>query len=274
MKNFPTNNTAWMRGHWAITKPGMMALLDSIQFAQHQMQQDSSFDFDDFFTPRESLYIDKYGIAHINIKGALMDQAPKIYEKLGGTDYRTLRSEIAQAQDALGIILRVDSPGGTVAGLEEASTAIANSDVPVAVYVDGMCCSAAYHLASSAKVIAASPSSDVGNIGTVLAWLDDAQFLESMGFETNVITNEGADLKGTFRDSPMTDAQREFLQDETNRIGEEFHDHVLENRPFVDDEVFRAGWYHGVRAGELGLIDATGYYDEVVSAMATAIAAS
>jgi ClpP class serine protease len=56
----------------------------------------------------------------------------------------------------------------------------------------------------------------------------------------------------------MTDSQREFLQEETNRIGEEFQQHVSANRPNIDSEVFRAGWYHGTRAGELGLVDAIG----------------
>lgn len=267
MRNFPTNNSAFLRGEWAITRHGMMALLESMRFAQR-----ADIELDDFFSVREPMHIDEYGIAHIEIKGALMDNAPKIMEKIGMTDYRTIRSEIAQAQDAMGILLKIDSPGGTVAGLEEASDAIMASKVPTVAYVDGMCCSAAYHLASSSEGIMASPSSDVGNIGTVLAWYDDAQFLADMGLELNVITNEGADLKGTFRDSPMTEAQREFLQEETNRIGEEFQDHVLENRPDIDEEVFRAGWYHGKRAGQLGLIDAIGNYDEAQAALVAAIA--
>lgn len=262
----PTNNTAFLRGAWAITKPGMAAFVESVKAAHKGIAME------DFFTPRQTLTIDENGVAFIDVKGALMDNAPPIYEKLlGGTDYRTIRNEIAEAQDARAIVLNIDSPGGTVAGLEEASDAIANSKVPVAAYCDGMACSAAYYLASAADSIAASPSADVGNIGTVLAWYDDSAFMEAMGFSLEVITNEGADLKGTFRDSPMTDAQREFLQDETDRIGEEFKNHVIANRPGIDPEVFRAGWYHGKRAGELGLVDAICTHNEALGAVMAAV---
>ena len=250
----PTNNTSFLRGAWAITRPGMAALLESIRTAKSDM------DFADFFSPRQALTEDENGIAHIDVKGALIDNAPAIYEKIGSTDYRSIITEIDAAQDSKAIMMRIDSPGGTVAGLEEASQAIMASSVPVIAYCDGMACSAAYHLASSASAIAASPSADVGNIGTVLAWYDDSVLMESMGYKMEVITNEGADLKGTFRDSPMTDAQREFLQEEINIMGEQFRNHVESNRS-VDPEVFRAGWYQGERAQSLGLIDAVTSYE-------------
>ena len=86
-----------------------------------------------------------------------------------------------------------------------------------------------------------------------------------------VMTNDGADLKGTFRDTPMTDSQREFLQEETNRIGEEFQQHVIAHRPNINSEVFRAGWYHGTRAGELGLVDAIGSKEGAYAMLVNAV---
>ena len=249
-----TNNTSFLRGAWAITKPGMCALIESIKAAQQ------GFSLEDFITPRKAMTIDDDGVAHIDIKGSLIDNAPAIYEKIGATDYRSLRDEIEGAQDARAIMFRVDSPGGTVAGLSEASAAVSNSNVPTVAYCDGMACSAAYHLASSADYVVASPSADVGNIGTVLAWMDDSELLASIGMKMEVITNEGADLKGTFRDSPMSESQREFLQQEVNALGEQFKQHVASNRN-VDEEVFRAGWYQGERAKSLGLVDAITSYE-------------
>ena len=256
----PTNNTSFLRGAWAITKTGMSALIESLKIAN------SGIDFADFFTPRQDLGIDENGIAHIDIKGSLLDAAPPIFEKIGSTDYRSIREEIAAAQDARAIMLRIDSPGGTVSGLEEASEAIRSSSVPTYAFCDGMACSAAYHLASSADGIAASMSADVGNIGTVLAWYDDSELLASIGLKAEVITNEGADLKGTFRDSPMSDSQREFLQEEVNAMGEQFRNHVESNRE-VDPEVFRAGWYSGDRAQQLGLVDAVTTYSYAVETL-------
>jgi len=100
----------------------------------------------------------------------------------------------------------------------------------------------------------------VGNIGTVLSWIDDSALMAAMGLSQEVITNDQADLKGTFRDSPMTAEQREFLQEEVNAMGDQFKHHVESQRQ-VDPEVFRAGWYSGDRAQSLGLIDAISSYD-------------
>jgi ClpP class serine protease len=88
-----------------------------------------------------------------------------------------------------------------------------------------------------------------------MAWSDDNPAWEAMGVEFHVMTNEGADLKGTFRDSPMTDSQREFLQEQLNEHGAAFRATVEGNRPNIDSEVFRAGWYSGEKALSLGLID-------------------
>jgi ClpP class serine protease len=56
------------------------------------------------------------------------------------------------------------------------------------------------------------------------------------------------------------ETQLEFLQESINSAGEAFRDHVTEGRTnagaMLDPEVFRAGWYSGDKALELGLADA------------------
>ena len=87
--------------------------------------------------------------------------------------------------------------------------------------------------------------------------------MEKMGITNQVITNDGADLKGTFSEQ-MTEAQHEFLQDQVNQMGEEFQHHVSSNRD-VDQEVFRAGWFHGQAALSLGLADGIGTIEQAFS---------
>ena len=258
----PTNNTSFLRGAWAITKPGMSAMLETLEAVK------AGIDFEDFVTTRGKAGIDGDGIAHVHVKGSLLDNAPAIFEKVGSTDYRSIRAEVdaAKSEGAKAIMFTVDSPGGTVAGLKEAANAIQGAGIPTLAYCDGMACSAAYYLASAADDIAASPSAEVGNIGTVLAWWNDSKLLEEIGLSMEVITNEGADLKGTFRDNPMSESQREFLQQEVNAAGQDFQDHVSSNRD-VDAEVFRAGWYSGEKAQSLGLVDAIGSFDEARQAL-------
>lgn len=245
-------------GPWAISERDFLSLRNQLA-AVFAARPDGFFELADLVTPRAGLAFDEdRGVATISVQGALADKAPAVWEKLGQTDYRTIRAELDQAR-AVGasmINLSIDSPGGSLAGLEETSRAIAEcsaAGIPVTAHADGMACSAAYWLASSADRITATPSADVGNIGVVMAWADSTKFWESQGVEFHTLTNEGADLKGTFRESP-TDSQLEFLQDRIDEHGADFRDHVTNSRD-VDPEVFRAGWYSGPTALSLGLVD-------------------
>ena len=79
--------------------------------------------------------IDGDGIAHIEIRGALLNKGPSLYEKLGLiTRYSTiaLETRTAASQGAKAILYHVDSPGGTVSGVVEASEAIASIGIPTA----------------------------------------------------------------------------------------------------------------------------------------------
>lgn len=262
MNNFTLPATAW-----AITEPGLVKMLSGYKQAQSGLQ----ISLEDFFTPRESMKVEQ-GVAIIHVKGALMDNAAPIHGKLEGTDYRQLRAEIAEAQtqNVEGFIFKMDTPGGSVAGLAEVAQMISEIEQPTVAYADGLCCSAGYYLAAGCDAIMSSPSATIGNIGTVLSWTDFSGVMEKMGISTETITNEGADLKGTFRENPMPEGQRQFLQDQSNQMGTEFQNFVTEHRE-VDAEVFRAGWYHGQAALTLGLADAIGTFEQAFSELRAAI---
>ena len=241
---------------WAISPAALADVQASLKAAANP---EAMLNMADFVVARRPATMDEEWTDNVHIKGSLGDDMPAIWGMVGNTDYRDIRAEIDAAQDAgaTTLALHMDTPGGMVSGLEEASGAIAKAaeSMHVIAYVDGMACSAGYHMAAQCDEIHATPSSEVGNIGTVMAWADQTPAWEAMGVEFNVMTNEGADLKGTFRDSPMTDSQREFLQDQLNHHGAEFRATVEGGRPGIDSEVFRAGWYSGERAMDLGLID-------------------
>jgi len=94
------------------------------------------------------------------------------------------------------IVLRIDSPGGTVAGTSETADAIRRVSAggkPVIAFVDGMAASAAYWLASQAdKIVMAGPTSEVGSIGVITAHVDQTRLQENRGVKVQV-----------FRTSPL-----------------------------------------------------------------------
>lgn len=212
-------------------------------------------EYDDFYVERPDVMIEN-GIATISIQGLLIDGMPKIYEKMGlVTSYAAIKSEIESAifAGAQAIQLNIDSGGGSINGAIELSRYISRLTIPTASMVTSCACSAAYMLACATNYIEATETAQVGNIGAIMTWDDYTAYDQQRGIEEKAIYNIGATLKSTFHTAP-NDEQIAFLQDTVNQHGQIFNDFVKSQR-FVDDEVFRAGWYYGEKALQLGLID-------------------
>ena len=223
---------------------------------------------------RRPMWIDSDQVAHVEIRGALLPKCPSIYERIGiATRYKTIMEESKSAisSGAKAILFHIDSPGGAVSGNREAAEFIAELPVPTASHCVGMACSAAYKLAAGTGEIHASPSAQVGNIGTILSWADCTEFWKENGIEFKALTNAGADLKSTFHLEP-NETQIEFLQSQIDEMGEQFRDHVIAGRAKagakLDPEVFRAGWYFGETALRLGLIDGIGTAEDAQRSIA------
>ncbi len=225
----------------------------------YRMATQANLTLTDFVTPRQAMTVSE-GVARIHITGALTDQAPPIHEITGGTDYRTIRAEIreAQAQGVNEIVYMINSGGGSIQGMQEAAFDIEHSGIPSTAYVDGMAASAAYYLATSASEgIVSSPSSMSGNIGAIMSWMDATNALTGQGVQSIAITNDGADLKSIGK-GELTETQTQFLQGMVDEMGQDFRAQVERTRPNIDAEVYRAGWYQGEKALALGLIDQVG----------------
>jgi len=263
---------ASLRGNlWSIHEPSAVSLaLSALELSERNPKGSSYSDeeLSDYYTLRRKSGIDGNGIAHIEIRGALLKDCRPIQERVGhAIRYSTIATETLAAitAGAKGIMYRIDSPGGTVAGCVETAEMIANLPVPSMSYCDGLACSAAYKLASGTDGIAASKSAIIGNIGTILSWTDCSEFWQKWGVNFKAIVSEHAELKSTFHLEP-DEAQIAFLQESVNEAGKQFRDHVTAGRlaagRTVDPEVWKAGWYSGERAIDLGLADAIGTFDE------------
>ena len=222
-------------------------------------QSKEGVDFSRYINLRPKSTMDESGIATIHITGGLMDNCPQIFKDLGCTDYRDIRADISQAiqNGAKGIVFYVNSPGGQVAGAEETAQIIAGLPVPAVTFYDGLGCSAAFKLGVGTDYSIATPSSQVGNVGTILSFVDSSKVMEAMGYEIVTITNDGADLKDTFHKLPLTEIQKGFLADEINEAGTRFQMHV-ENHRDIDPVYKLAGWYSGEKAVSLGFTDELG----------------
>lgn len=166
------------------------------------------------------------------------------------------------------ILLRVDSPGGTVAASQEIALAVrrASIDKPVVVSVGDMCASGAYMVASQADSIVASPGSAVGSIGVIMEIPNIGGLLDKLGVEFTVLTEgELKDVGNPYRS--VTATETTLLKAQMKIAYEQFIADVAKGRGMDEDEVreLATGWvWLGSEAKELGLIDKTGNYDDAL----------
>lgn len=257
----PNNFTALLQP-WLIREDHLSLMATTLQ-ERSSTKDKKSFKLEDYCNVRQPYFLDANGIAHISVFGPTMNNPdPWIKRWYPVTDYKDIQDDINQAIDegARGALYLIDSPGGTVSGIPETILEMKKlrALMPTATHVDKGAYSAGYYLSTESDMIFSSPSADVGNIGSIIRFYDDSEFLKKIGIERKAIANEGADLKTMFFPLPLTPEQENFLQDSINESGQDFHDQVKSSRPGIDDEVFRAGWYSGKTAIKLGLSDHLG----------------
>lgn len=213
-------------------------------------------------------------IAVIRAAGTLM----KAESSFGGTSTVQLRRDIrnAVADEAVsGILLAVDSPGGTVDGTWDLANEVkaANRKKPVYAWVDGLAASAAYWMASQAgQVYAGNPMAQIGSIGTYLAVYDYSAAAERDGVKVHLFTT--GPLKGLgVPGAPITDDQKAHLQGRINEAQTFFDDAVRKGRGLsaAQLEAVRTGaaWFADA-AQERRLIDGVKSFDQAVAALAAA----
>ncbi len=266
----------WMVNDHSAARLGLAAMELSARNPKESYWTDE--ELSDHYTLRRKAFMDDEGIAHIEVRGAMVADCAPLYERVGlAIRYSTIiaESEAAVQAGAVGILYKINSPGGTVSGNAEAAEAVMNVGVPTVAFCEGLACSAAYKLAAGCSSIVASKSAQVGNIGTIYSWTDWSKFMEKWGVEAKAITNDEATLKSIFYLQP-NEEQLAFLQDSANRHGQEFREHVVKGRERadakLDDEVWRAGWYSGDLAMSLGLVDGIGNYAGAIERMKDIIA--
>jgi protease-4 len=182
------------------------------------------------------------------------------------TDDRKLTEAIADAAgDAAvkGMILSIDSPGGTVAGGEGLHAALKrfrDSGKPLVAVMRGTAASAGYMIAMPAQRVFARESTVTGSIGVILQSFEASRLLETLGVRAEMLTS-GA-LKGEpnpFR--PMTPEGRAVLQAVLADLHAQFVGIVAEGRrmPAAEVETLADGRvYTGRQALAARLVDAIG----------------
>lgn len=205
------------------------------------------------------------GIAQISISGPLANR-PDAWEMLldGVNDSEQLANLITQqanSSQVKGILLDVNSPGGSTNGGPELADAVAYaaSKKPTVAWTGGSMCSLAYMLSAPASEIIASQSADVGSIGTYAVFADYSAMLDKAGIKLEVIRNTDGVFKAIgIPGTSLSESQRNHLQQRVDSIHANFAKTVTQSRPSVKSESMRGQVFTGSEAKDAGLVDRIG----------------
>lgn len=193
-------------------------------------------------------------------------------ECYGGVDLADIDGALAKVAADPGItrlVLDINSPGGSVVGVQETYARIAEiaQTKEVHAYVNCLACSAGYYLAGAADIISAAPSAIVGSIGVYIAILDASKAAEMDGLNMQMIkAGDKKDTGSPWR--PLTDDEKARLQADVDDIHKRFKAAVTTNRE-IDPSAMEGQWMTAEQGAALGLVDnLTGAtLDEYVSAL-------
>jgi len=210
-----------------------------------------------FSIDRTQLHLgEKVGI--VSIEGAIFSSKKAVKEL----------DEFAERKDIKAIVLRINSPGGSVAPTQEIYEKVKTlrGIKPVIASVGAVAASGGYYTALECEKIVANRGSVIGSIGVILEYPVAVDLLKKIGlrFET-VKSGEVKDMGNPTRE--VTKRDREVFQSVINDLHRQFLNAVVEGRsldksivePLADGSVFT-----GEQALHLGLIDILGTFENAI----------
>jgi len=202
-------------------------------------------------------FSDKIGV--IEIAGAISDSGA-VLEQL--TDFN-------KDKHIKAIILRIDSPGGSVGASQEIYREVARvtQTKKVIVSMGDTAASGGYYIAAAGDKIVANPGTITGSIGVIMSFYRIDELSRKIGLTLEVIkSGEFKDTGSSFRE--LTDRERELMNGVVVNIQEQFIKAVAEGRKLPVDrvrEIADGRIFSGEMAKGMGLVDELGNFQDAVN---------
>lgn len=200
-------------------------------------------------------------VAVINIKGVIVDPMPSVRK------IERLRKD----KSVKALIIRVDTPGGSVGASQEIYRAIERfkgEGRPVVVSMGNVAASGGYYVSAPADYIYANPGTITGSIGVIIQHVAYRELMEKIGIKaTSIKTGKFKDTLNPFRE--LTSEERQYLQETIEQAYEQFLFAILKYRgKKITEEKLRevadGRVLTGEKAKELGLVDEIGGLEDAI----------
>ena len=213
----------------------------------------------------------KEKVAVIRLSGVIADSGQQGLLVSGGISPRLVREYLLMAGRDSGvraIVLRIDSPGGSAAASQEIASSIRrfkeDTGKPVVISMGDMAASGGYYISAYADSIVANPSTLTGSIGVISQFIYIEGLLDKLGLELETIKAGKHKDMGIW---PLTDEQRQIMQDITDDLYSQFITAVADGRDIPVERVAELATgqlYTGTQALDFGLVDQLGGLDTAI----------
>ncbi len=167
------------------------------------------------------------------------------------------------------IVLRINSPGGSVAPSQEIYDEVRktrDAGKPVVVSMGSVAASGGYYAALGASKIVANPGSITGSIGVISQFTNISGLMEKVGIEnTTIKSGRYKDTGSPFR--KMTPDEQSYWQSTIDNVYDQFVGAVARERNIPADSVRRIAdgrIYSGEQAYRLRLVDTLGTFQTAI----------
>jgi protease-4 len=209
-------------------------------------------------------------VAIIDISGPIMDGEESFAKKQ--------IDRVREDDDIVGIVARINSPGGTVTGSDylyhHLRELAAERKLPLVVSMGSVCASGGYYVAMAVQdrpnSIFAEPTTWTGSIGVMIPHFDVSGTLEALRIKDDSLMSAPLKDLGT-PTKPMTEEDRKILQALVDESFAEFKEVVASGRPKFKkdpaalDAVATGQIFTSRQALERGLVDKIGFLEEAIA---------
>lgn len=221
-------------------------------------------------------------IAVLPLFGVISQRANLLTQASGGTSTEMFASAFKQtiSDDTIGaVVLDVDSPGGSVQGVDELASLIYESRgrKPIIASANALAASAAYWIASAADELVMTPSGEVGSIGVIALHEDRSRERDTRGITTTVVSAGKFKSEGNPFE-PLAEEGRSFIQLRVDDYYTMFTRAVARQRNVPVDRV-RSGYGEGRVLGARaalaeGMVDRLETFDDTITRVRRQVARS
>ncbi|OQA92544.1 MAG: putative signal peptide peptidase SppA [Elusimicrobia bacterium ADurb.Bin231] len=213
-------------------------------------------------TQNKIAVVNVYGTIRASMRsaGSIRDSSEKVIKRL---------KKIGEDKSVKAVVLRINSPGGTVAAVQEIHAEILklkkDKKVVVASFSD-VAASGGYYIATAADKILANPGTLTGSIGVIMELSNFSSLMKKIGVKIETIKSGVHKDIGSFS-REMTPEEKKILQDLINESYNDFVREVATGRK-MDEEKVRlladGRIFTGRQAVREGLVDMIGGLDDAI----------